>query len=800
MLLLFRLSKCKMSHRRAISISYGFQTLQRVCSSSAKTPNPSPFLEERHGYCYMQKFFLLNVKLKWHKDRALDHVVERERDAKSVVALKDIVKKQPGACLPVDAVSKKNRELGLKIRVSRFLRKYPSIFEEYAAQKTNLPWFRLSKEALALEEEEDRIHRQHESDNAEKLCKLLMMTRPKQLHLDLIDELKWDLGLPDNYVQSLVPNYPDYFSIVNMPDNRPGLDLVCWNNELAVSTLEKRASSVGKYRKGMALAFPMNFSKGHEMKQKVVKWLQAWQKLPYISPYEDASHLDPNSDLGEKRVIGVLHELLCLMVNKKVHRRTILSLREPMGLPHKFVRCFSRHPGIFYQSMKNGVITIILREAFKRAELAEAHPLVTLRGKYIHLMVKGMEDRKKGLYKKGQSQQKDSVDDDDRAQKKVDCDKHPDENKESQEEESSDDSKYDERLFSEDETETETETEDEDDYEDDDEEDEDDDDEEDEDDDEEDEDEDDDDNEGEAIGKEVRTSRRRSGNFMPSSRQATILQSRGSRDSKSKPPGIKGGSLRIPKWEDSRERASGRKGSRFETSGTRNNKLQTSDRRGSHFETSGNPGRKFNSRTYGVKDSSLSAFKGEDSNKKASGRRGSSFEVCGRQNNKLQKSDRRSSHFETSDNPGSKFNSKTYGAKDGSLRNSKREDCSKQTSRGQGSSFETSMRRNSKLQAYGRQGSDFKTSGNPDRDFNSKKSGIKDDSLRTSKWQDSSKLTSARQGSSFKTSGRQNSKSQTSGRRGSDFEISGNPGGKFEASGKQGKKFEMSRNRDVRFK
>lgn len=135
MLLFFCLYKCKMSQRRAVSISYGFQTLHRVCSSSAKTPNPNPFLEERHGYCYIQKFFLLNVKLKWLKDRALDHVVERERDAKSVVALKDIVKKQPGACLPVDAVSKKNRELGLKIRVSRFLRKYPSIFEEYAAKK-----------------------------------------------------------------------------------------------------------------------------------------------------------------------------------------------------------------------------------------------------------------------------------------------------------------------------------------------------------------------------------------------------------------------------------------------------------------------------------------------------------------------------------------------------------------------------------------------------------------------------------------------------------------------------------------
>lgn len=55
--------------------------------------------------------------------------------------------------------------------------------------------------------------------------------------------------MPDNYVHGLVPNYPYYFSIVNMLDKRPGLDIVCWNNELDVSTLEKRADSVRNTKK-----------------------------------------------------------------------------------------------------------------------------------------------------------------------------------------------------------------------------------------------------------------------------------------------------------------------------------------------------------------------------------------------------------------------------------------------------------------------------------------------------------------------------------------------------------------------
>nr|POE89132.1 17.7 kda class i heat shock protein [Quercus suber] len=67
------------------------------------------------------------------------------------------------------------------------------------------------------------------------------------------------------------------------------LELVCWSDELAVSVMEKKGS----------IAFPMQFSRGFEMDKKSKKWEDEWQKLPYISPYEDASHLLPNSDDGD---------------------------------------------------------------------------------------------------------------------------------------------------------------------------------------------------------------------------------------------------------------------------------------------------------------------------------------------------------------------------------------------------------------------------------------------------------------------------------------------------------------------
>eukprot|EP01018_Ginkgo_biloba_P030556 Gb_04492 [translate_table: standard] len=409
---------------------------------------------QRHGYCYTQKLFLVNVKLKWVKDRGLDHVVEKKKDLKPVIALKDIVKKETGACLPISAVSKRNKELGLRIRVSRFLRQYPTIFEEYVGEKYNLPWFRLTKEALELEEEEQRIHEQQEADTAARLCKLLMITTQKKLPLQMIDQLKWDLGLPDNYLQSLVPNYPDYFSIINMPDNQPGLDLVCWNDEFAISALQKGAAISGEYQKGMPLAFPMNYSSGHGIKKKVIEWIKEWQNLPYISPYEDASHLNPNSDLSEKRVVGVLHELLNIMVHKKAERCNLVNLREQLGLPHKFAKCFARHPGIFYLSMKNGTITVILREAYKRAQLIQKDPLMSLREKYIHLMKKGVENRRKGLYKKRSSERQDSEDvESDKGLQKCDDDgEHSYADEESQEENvSTEDEDSDDKDLSEDE-------------------------------------------------------------------------------------------------------------------------------------------------------------------------------------------------------------------------------------------------------------------------------------------------------------------------------------------------------------
>lgn len=186
-----------------------------------------------------------------------------------------------------------------------------------------------------------------------------------------------------------------------------------------MSVMEKRAESQGEYKKGMPLAFPLQFSKGFDMEKKVKKWMEEWQKLPYISPYEDGWNLAPKSDLGEKWAVGVLHEILHLLVPKKTEKENLLVLGECMGLRSRFKRALADYPGIFYVSNKIRTNTVVLREAYKRDLLVEKHPLMGMRYHYIHLMNKGKEVRVEGSASHGKldnrvhSKTEEDYDDDD---------------------------------------------------------------------------------------------------------------------------------------------------------------------------------------------------------------------------------------------------------------------------------------------------------------------------------------------------------------------------------------------------
>lgn len=347
---------------------------------------------------------IAKVRLKWVKNRSLDHIIDTETDLKAACLLKDAIKRSPTGFLTAKSFADWQKLLGLTVPVLRFLRRYPTLFHEFPHTRyASLPCFKLTDTALLLDSQEQSIHKNCESDTVERLCKLLMMMKTRTVSLQSLYPLRYDLGLPDSFDKILVPKYPDHFRFVKASNGIVCLRLAEWREELAVSALEKskeNKKSSDEYRQfksgKTSLVFSMSFPKGYGGQKKVKAWMEEFQKLPYISPYEDSRRIDPNSELMEKRVVGVLHEILSLAIHKKTKRNYLRSLREELNLPHKFTRLFTRYPGIFYLSLKCKTTTVALREGYRRGKLVDPHPIACLREKFYHVMRTGLLYRGKG--------------------------------------------------------------------------------------------------------------------------------------------------------------------------------------------------------------------------------------------------------------------------------------------------------------------------------------------------------------------------------------------------------------------
>ncbi|KAK6158613.1 hypothetical protein DH2020_005927 [Rehmannia glutinosa] len=356
-----------------------------------------------HPFIQIQKRNLVNVKLKWVKDTVLDSAVSNGAQLKATCTLVSLIGSNPDYTLPVYCLSRYRGQLGLPsdLKVSSFIRRYPNIFQEFYrpdSRGTPVPWYSLTPETLDIYNQETRlVYEDCYEDILNRLQKLLMLTKERLLPLQTIDQLRWDLGLPYDYENKLVAKRPELFSFVKLPDERVGLKLLIWDDSLAVSHLESKIESC---RKSWIIGFSYRIHRGFGLKKKCMEWLNEWQKLPYTSPYVDASHLDPRTDVSEKRIVGVFHELLHLTILRKMERRNVSNMRWPLAMPQKFTKVFDRHPGIFYLSKKGGTQTVVLREAYDRGRLIEHHPLADIREKYSSMMKTGFLDRSRGLYKK----------------------------------------------------------------------------------------------------------------------------------------------------------------------------------------------------------------------------------------------------------------------------------------------------------------------------------------------------------------------------------------------------------------
>lgn len=359
-------------------------------------------IKQRHHLNQLRNFVDFTSTIKLVRDRGLDHAVEKEKNLLPLINLKNFIEREPSKSLPISVIAENKGSLKIPIRPIEFIRNHPSVFEEFVPGGIGInPHIRLNPEVLNLDAEEQLMYQSdsYKQQVADRLLKLLMISRIHKIPLTIIEHLKWDLGLPQDYAQSIVPEFPDYFRIVGRKDYAFGskdeqvLELVCWSNEFATSVMEKNAINKKKGdTEEKPLVFPLQFSTGFEMDKKYKKWLDDWQKLPYISPYENAAHLSTSSEESDKWAVAVLHEILHILVPKKTEKENLLLLGDYLGLRSRFKRALLHHPGIFYLSKKIGTYTVVLREGYKRGSLIEQHPLMTLRSQYMHLINTITED------------------------------------------------------------------------------------------------------------------------------------------------------------------------------------------------------------------------------------------------------------------------------------------------------------------------------------------------------------------------------------------------------------------------
>jgi len=271
------------------------------------------------------------------------------------------------------------------MNVARFLRQYPAIFEEFTGPQYNLPWFRLTPEAAEIDREEKRVFEEHKDDLKDRLKRLILMSKGKVLPLKIIQGMQWYLGLPEDFLRCLEVNLDGSFRLVEIEDGLEGLAV---EGEKVLSVVQRNAMKRGMHFGGTmeAIEFSLFPSKGLRLRRKIEDWLKEFQKVPYVSPYEDFSHLDPNSEIAEKRVVGFLHELLSLVVEHSAERKKLLCLKKYFGLPQKVHKAFERHLHMFYLSLRNKTCTAILKEAYNDKSAIGKHPLLKVRKKYIRLM------------------------------------------------------------------------------------------------------------------------------------------------------------------------------------------------------------------------------------------------------------------------------------------------------------------------------------------------------------------------------------------------------------------------------
>ncbi|KAK4799394.1 hypothetical protein SAY86_024759 [Trapa natans] len=327
-------------------------------------------------------------------DTKLDKLLINLVKLKAILSLEHLMStRKRGPFTSVQLMSRWRSIVGINVSIGAFIHKYPHIFKVFNHPIQRNLCCRITGEMKGLLEDEERAVRMLELDSVRKIKKLLMMSVNGQLHIHALRLIQRELGLPSDFRESILAKYSGDFRLVNLEI----VELVDRDKELGVAVIEKWRENeftekwLSEYetRYAFPISFPTGFIIGRGMREK----MKNWQRLPYVKPYERKEAVRVRTCGGlerfEKHAVGIIHELLCLTVEKLVEVERLAHFRKDFAMEVNIRELILKHPGIFYISIKGSSQVVFLREAYSRGCLVEPNPIYVVRRRMLELISMG---------------------------------------------------------------------------------------------------------------------------------------------------------------------------------------------------------------------------------------------------------------------------------------------------------------------------------------------------------------------------------------------------------------------------
>lgn len=153
----------------------------------------------------------------YHRVHELDRAIDLQKKPLLILELKSIIQSQKHQSLLLRDLEK---QVGFvqKWNFMAVIEKYPMIFHVSGGSNKRPPFVTLSEKAQKIVNEEAKVRDLMEPTLVKNLRKLLMMSVNCRIPVEKIEFMESELGLPQDFKNTLIPKYPEIFSVKDVDE------------------------------------------------------------------------------------------------------------------------------------------------------------------------------------------------------------------------------------------------------------------------------------------------------------------------------------------------------------------------------------------------------------------------------------------------------------------------------------------------------------------------------------------------------------------------------------------------------